>query len=62
MAGLFISFLAKVVQSRRKKNYKNEKFAFSRAIIFYKNVLNKVVLMRYSVESKLKTFGKINGQ
>ena len=58
MPGLVISFLAKVVQSRKKKkNCKNEKFAFSRAIIFYENVLNNVVLtMGLGVKSKLKIF------
>ena len=34
MGGLFISFLAKGVQSREKKNYKIEKIAFSEAWFF----------------------------
>ena len=39
-----MSFLAKVLQSWQNKIFRKEKIAFSRAIIFYKNVCSNVIL------------------
>ena len=44
MAGFFLSFFAKVLQSREKKKSESEKFAFSTANIFYDNVVINVAL------------------